>query len=299
MREQRLTTAEMQAEPEGMLLDTLGTPGRDLARSASNISTEAHGTLAGPLAERSAGRSQRGVEQIEQQFGPTPSAQMREQIIQEGRDTSDPLYQFARRSGNRDLSAGVAGAQGLPRLLERSPALRRAATDAENALQDIYAGREQAWPGVRNLEYWDQVKRHLDQQITAAESRGQAADVGRLTSVKNALVERLDAQVPGYAEARANSAEFFGHGRAVQAGERLYGRTQDIDQAVNAIAGLGPADRRLAQQGLMDRVRPPSAAIPTSGTSSSATRAASRPNCAACSIQATSSSWRRAASSNG
>ena len=250
-----LTQAEMLATPEARLVDTLGVPGQTLARSASNMSPEARGIMQPFTAERAAGRQQRNVAQIDEMFGGEPSAALRERTLTTGRRQADPMYDFARRQGNVDLTQGVEGSPGLVTLLERSPDLQRAARKAEGALRSEYAGQEQAWPGIRNLEYWDQVKRQLDDQIGVAHRAGAGETVRNLTGVKNALVQRLDRMVKGYAEAREFAHQYLGSGRAVQAGEQLFGRTQDLQQAIGAFRRLNPEDQQLFKQGLMDRVR--------------------------------------------
>jgi len=240
---------------DAVLADTLGTSGETLIRSASNVSPRANAELTEQLGERSRQRTARSDQFINQEANyPNPLAQQ-EAISEAAARANDPNYRRVMVLGDYDLAAGNTGAQGLTALAERSPAVRRATQDAEGALQDLYAGRGERWDGVRNLEFWDQVKRQLDQEVNRAETRGLNTDAMRLGRVRDAIVQRLDMQVPEYQTTRSVAQSFFGQRDALAAGQAFFGDKRNHAASLQAFRQMGDTEKQLFRDGLMDRVR--------------------------------------------
>jgi hypothetical protein len=123
---------------------------------------------------------------------------------------------------------------------EEAAAAFRDAHDMENMLADEGIVGARSWtpekirehlndaslPGAQGklpptLEYWDLVKRKLDEQINDAVKNKEASKVRDLTVIRDKLVARLDAAVPTYQEARGVAETFFKANNALEAGEKF------------------------------------------------------------------------------
>ena len=92
-----------------------------------------------------------------------------------------------------------------------------------------------------NLQFWDQVKRNLDDQIGSAINTGQKDEVRRLTNLKSRLLNELDSKVEGYANARSAASDNFGASNALEAGyNSMKGmnafKSQDFTDAFNKMS---------------------------------------------------------------
>jgi hypothetical protein len=143
--------------------------------------------------------------------------------------------------------------------------------DAQKAANDINAGSivandpyqrvmgiDQLAQGVKpNLNYWDQVKRNLDDKISAAFGGGQNNEARRLIGLKNQLVGELDSQVSGYANARNAAAESLGAQTSVEAGYNSMKnlnafKSQDV---VDAFKKMSPAQQEEFRYGMMSSMK--------------------------------------------
>lgn len=114
-----------------------------------------------------------------------------------------------------------------------------------------------------NLSFWDQVKRNLDGQINRAR-RGANPDnelEADLTALKQRLVGILDHLVPEYGAARGGAKAFFDAEDALETGRNAWSRPKAVDESLQAIGQLTPAEKQEFGIGLvsqiMDDIRAP------------------------------------------
>lgn len=72
-----------------------------------------------------------------------------------------------------------------------------------------------------SLQFWDYVKRGLDDQYDTAKRAGQNSYAGQLLGLKSKLLGNLDTAVPDYATARQGAFQWFGADNALEAGENF------------------------------------------------------------------------------
>ncbi len=131
----------------------------------------------------------------------------------------------------------------------RNPFVR--ADDGTYRLGSLGPDGPTAYP---NLQFWDMVKRDLDSQIGVAQRAGDKSLAGDLVAVKNRLVSTLDNQVPAYAQARSGAAAFFGAENALDAGRNAWRAPKAIDESLDALKKLSPADREVFGVGLVSQI---------------------------------------------
>ena len=106
--------------------------------------------------------------------------------------------------------------------------------------------------GKFTLEYWDQVKRVLDDYAGQAFRQGRNSQGAQLSQMARVLRQELDTQVPLYRQARGTAQEFFNADDAIEAG-RNFSRgnfnPQDAQQHFNR---LNAQERQLFQEGFAD-----------------------------------------------
>jgi hypothetical protein len=131
----------------------------------------------------------------------------------------------------------------------RNPFVR--AEDGTYRLGSLGPDGPTAYP---NLQFWDMVKRDLDSQIGVAQRAGDKSLAGDLMAVKTRLVSTLDNQVPAYAQARSGAAAFFGAENALDAGRNAWRAPKAIDESLDALKKLSPADRQDFGVGMVSQI---------------------------------------------
>jgi len=102
-----------------------------------------------------------------------------------------------------------------------------------------------------NLNYWDQVKRNIDDQISSSFVSGKKDSARQLISIKNRLVGALDNAVPEYQTARDAAADAFGGQNALEAGYNYFKGTNAFtnQEVTNAFGKMNDAQRDLFARG--------------------------------------------------
>lgn len=106
-----------------------------------------------------------------------------------------------------------------------------------------------------NLQFWDYVKRNLDDQINVLQRAGKKSAASDTVRLKNTLVGLLDRQVPSYQSARAGASAFFGAQDAISAGENFVGMKGNIIDAEAAWNKLSPQEQELFKVGFVSKLR--------------------------------------------
>lgn len=102
---------------------------------------------------------------------------------------------------------------------------------------------------VPSLQFWDQVKRNLDDVIGPAQRSGEKSNYGDLVALKSKLVSTLDNAVPEYKAARQGAATFFGAEDALDAGKTFARSNRMIPEYERGIKSMTPNERDLFQTG--------------------------------------------------
>jgi len=208
-----------------------------LARSAANQSPEARDVLNRMVNDRFAGQTDRATGFLRNLVAtPGNAAETREALVDAARRSNRPLYDAARQAGDRPIWSPVI------ERMSGSPMFRQAMKDAVTKGQDraIADGYGAFNPGVSfdssgmvsfsrgpkgvptypNLQYWDYVKRELDDIGSGAARRGERETSGLARQLARDLRGELDRAVPEYRQARGVAAQFFNADNALEAGEQ-------------------------------------------------------------------------------
>jgi hypothetical protein len=258
------------------LLDEGGETTRALARSAANTSPEARGALQGMVADRNQGQAERVADFIGNITNATgDTTAVREGLEASARKANRPAYAKAYAEG-----AGGIWDDGLA-ALTAAPAVQTAIakatkTGANRAVADgfpvpqnpfargadgVFALRaaEDGTKAVPSLQFWDHVKRNLDDAWKVASRAGRDSEAGDIDALRKGLVGRLDEAAPSFADARAGAAKWFGAENASEAGEKFVTSSMASPDARRALAKMSDAERALFQDGfstkLIDQVR--------------------------------------------
>jgi hypothetical protein len=240
---------------------------RNLFRSATNISSDAHGQGERVVGDRYRGQQERFFNWWDQRTG-RPNAYARNEALQDAaRRANEPAYRAAYNSP----SAQSVWSDDL-QTLTTSDAVRKAIRDTTRTSSDYaaLAGQRQAPrnpfveaadgtlvlpPGeTPSLQFWDHVQRNLRAAEEAAPRGGEEAR--RIQALRRQLNEQLDAHVPEFGQARAGAAAQFGAQDALEAGQNfLKNPTRSSAETRAALARFNPHERELFENGLIDSVR--------------------------------------------
>jgi hypothetical protein len=251
--------------------DIGGEATRRLARSAANASPEAAEALRLPLADRMQNQASRFTDFMSSLFGaPLDNQAAVDAIRSQGSAVNTPAYRKAFADGangvwNGDLanivqtpamksaidSANIKGATDA--VINKQPIVRSPfTTDANGNI--ALATNPDGSQAIPTLQYWDQVKRALDDKVSSAYTAGNRDDARQLVQLRDYLKSTLDAEVPSYATARAGAFRSLGEENAVTAGQKFLGQSGNMD--VNSVLkmlndpNLLPAQKEAFAQGL-------------------------------------------------
>lgn len=246
-----LSPAEFRAAP-GVVADFGGEMTRRLARSSSNTSPEgglALRQVTDARFETQGGRTEdflRGLVRTHANAGAT-----REVLEKTAQTARKPFYDFAYKRG----SGGIWD-QELSELSQApavQAAVKAAITQAENRSASGRAGQLISQDGKPTLEFWDLVKKQLDQEINVAKRAGRKEDVMEINDLRSIIVGKLDAAVPSYAVARGVAAELFKANNALEAGEKFVTQRMNNAAVRKMLSRAGPEERELFAEGFVSK----------------------------------------------
>lgn len=253
----RLTSQEFAANIQNggpaTIMDMGGETTRALARSAANTSPEGRASLSRSIDNRFEGQNERITGWLRDTFHYPDAAAQSKAITEAAKDLNGPAYALARAEGR----AGIWDAELYE--LSQAPVMKDAVSAALKQAQNKSAGGKldestlSRWmnSGKPTLEFWDLVKRQIDQEINVAKRAGKNEDVGTLTEIKNVLVGKLDQAVPSYAKARAGAAQMFDAQDALEAGRKYLTKHVPNDDVRRAMTRMTPTERQLFQDGFV------------------------------------------------
>lgn len=270
--------------------DLGGEATRRLARAAGNISPEASDILRSEVAHRFEGQSARVADRLSE-LGGGDSFRTLETLRSAAQKANRPLYAKAYSEGaggvwTPDLAqlAEAPAVQSAIRDATRTGANYdvahgfrpvknpfRETADGRLELRGFTVpgtpGREVGFVGgagkatpreevtpIPSLQFWDHVKRNLDDKIEVAKRAGEKYEAATLTTLKQRLVEQLDAAVPSYAEARGTAAKFFGAQDAVEAGQKFVTAKGNNSEYRQIISKMSKEEKALFAHGFMSEI---------------------------------------------
>jgi hypothetical protein len=260
--------AAARANGEPVTLADLGSANTQaLLRSAANTSPEARAQLEKVIEGRFLNQNERLADTVRQAI-PGSSGNARktaDQMVAEYDAGRVPAYRKAYQQGDKPLMSPA-----MERLMSSDTfvgAMKRAISTGKdrdvaeglggfnpmvNVTPDgriVFNKGANGVPTYPNLQYWDQVKRELDDVATKAQrsgAKGEADVAGRMATI---LRDELDHQVPTYAKARGIAADFFGERDALQAGRKLAGKNVPPEEVKALMRKMKPDERALFQEG--------------------------------------------------
>ncbi len=253
----RLTPQEFAASRQSggpaTIMDVGGETTRALARSAANTSPEGRAALSRTINERYEGQSDRVTGWMRNAFNfPDANAQSAA-LTDVAKSVNRPAYAKAYAEGRVGIWDNELSE------LSQAPVVKDAVNAALKQAQNKSASGPlngttiERWVnnGKPTLEFWDLVKRQIDQEINVAKRAGKNEDVGTLTEVKNVIVSKLDSAVPSYAKARAGAAHFFDAQDALEAGKNYVTKNVPNSDVRRALSHMTPTERQLFQDGFV------------------------------------------------
>lgn len=264
----RLTPEEIKfAEKSGQPILPVDVGGYSLAgelRKATNISPEAEAAIYNPLKSRHIGQQGRYEQHLQDLMGhDLNSADMQESLRKVAQDINQPAYRAAYDSPkaqniwNEEL-AKLSNAPAVKSAIQ--PAIIKAqnkavlgeAPEIPSPFVVDSAGNITAQSGERHtLEFWDNVKKAMDDKIGALKRAGDSSWVD-INEIKKKLVKTLDDAVPEYQTARSGAAAMFGADNAFDAGMNFLGARKALNaaQMKKAAEKMKPNEREVFAHGV-------------------------------------------------
>ncbi|HXF55626.1 MAG TPA: hypothetical protein VNK52_16050 [Hyphomicrobiaceae bacterium] len=237
-----------------MVADFGGATTRALARSAANTSPEARGVLERAIDRRFETQADRAGEFLTRLVGPpADAAAISQAMTRTAREAVTPAYERALASGRQgiwhpdfDELAKAKPFQDAMKAAEQAMATKEAAGTVQTAATG-------SW-GAPTLEYWDQVKRVLDDRISSLRQAGNREAARDIAALRSRLLATLDQTFPEYAAARRTAAGFFQAEDALEAGEKFAMQRYDLAEAKRAVESMTPNERAMFRQGFASRM---------------------------------------------
>ena len=251
--------------PDAMLADVGGARTKAQIRSAGNVSPEAQGVLEKEFGERGEQAKARMGESIRDLIpGKADSFASRQKLKADYDSQRTGLYEKAYAAGDRPIDSPLLQRfMGMPMV---GKAVREAITTGKDrAIIEGHAAfnppyivtpngqlmQNRGPTGVPppNLQFWDYVKKGLDNQASVAFRAGDK-DTGSMASkAAEQIRSELDRLVPEYRTARGVAATYFGADGAAEAGSKAV-NTKDDPRVLRSLLGkMTPAEKELFQEG--------------------------------------------------
>lgn len=248
-------TAKAAGEPIA-LADMGGETTRALLRSSANTSPEGRAAIEGTISDRFKGQTERLANDIRSLVpGNANAVKTRAELLADYDKARIPAYKtaFAQPNAQSLWDEGFEQMAQAPSVQEairgamvnaKDAAAKSGLTPPKNPFVLDQNGRFVLGQGpggsqmTPNLQFWDTVKKNLD-NIGTRESQFWA----------KTLRDRLDDFVPEYGAARGVASKFFGGDNALEAGENSLKFTGSADAIKQMMAKMSPAEKELFREG--------------------------------------------------
>lgn len=250
-------TEEATARANGVPLVNLDLGGpatRRLARVASSQSPEAKSIMQGAV-DRGAPGLDTGSFLQKLVGGSADDLAFREGLRNTARMVNDPAYRraySAPEAGNiltpgiqqlmlaPEMQAAIREAEGIGRTRAAISGAPRVAAPFKFDANGNMFSTPIAPP---SLQFWDNVQQALRRQMEALGPK-ERARLSDLTSLRNGLLEELDATVPDFQTARRGAASFFGAEDALDAGRQFALQPRNLPEAAQAFAKFSAPEKK-------------------------------------------------------
>ena len=254
-----------QAEGQPLVVGDLGGKATgNLARAAANASPEADSALSSLVHDRFQSQGDRISDFVQGLYNqPLDATSIQDAAKARAAAVNAPLYAQAYQAGSQgvwtprlqaltqpaEMQKAIAGAGNKSKLdaaITGNGPVANPFTFDQNGVMQLQPGQ------TPTLQFWDHVKRGLDDQIEAAQGGQQRSYAGQLTNLKNALLSELDSAVPSYATARATAKGAFDSDNAFEQGTEFFnkvGSPVKSSQQIKQISQMTPAQRDMFELG--------------------------------------------------
>lgn len=235
LKDDKLTATGLPAAldnlgPDAMVMD-LGPNLQRQAGALASLPGQAQKTIRDAVAERSSGAVARVEDDVAKTIGTSPDlVQLTEQITASQKAVADPLY-----AAVRDVPIEVPPAMAF---IAKSPLGQMAFKQAQRlAANEGYTAKGMT------VGLADYAKRALDDIATSAARKGDNNVARQARNMTKALTQAVDAQVPGYKQARD---AFAGPARvldALEQGQASFSKEMSPTQLKSTLDGLSPSEQ--------------------------------------------------------
>jgi len=250
--------------------DMGGEATKRLARTATNMSDDAQRTLNNVANERFESQGPR-ISALLDDMGGGNSVRTLDTLKEQASAALKPLYRRAYSEGDRPIwTPELERLSGSPDVLAAMKSAvetgkSRAITDGFGAFNPgvrisddgiiSFAQGKNGAPAYPNLQYWDYVKRELDNSAGAAQRAGRNEEAARLTSQAKMLRNALDTEVPSYGAARGVAATAFGAEDALEAGQKFAAATGKNQEYAKTISQMSDPEKQLFRHGFLSALQ--------------------------------------------
>lgn len=275
MTPQQWVAAKQAGEPV-TLADLGAARTQALLRSAANTSPEGRAMLEKVIQDRFLSQGERVADTVRNVLpaGQANARKSADQLVAEYDQARVPAYRAAYQAGDKPIMSPA-----MERMMSSDTfvgAMKRAISSGKdrdvaeglggfnpmvNVTPDgriVFNQGAKGVPTYPNLQYWDQVKRELDDVASSAFRSGENGKGDIASKMATVLRGELDRQVPSYANARGFAADYYGEKNALEAGRKLAGKKMDPEEVAQTLRKMKPDERALFQEGyasdLADRV---------------------------------------------
>lgn len=258
-----------------VLGDVGGRAVQRLARTSTNLSDEAAGTLDPLVQSRFAGQTGRTADFVRDLVGGPANATVTREALENAAEAANRgSYGRAWAASARRHPGGVwtPELETFAQAPEVQTAMRDAVRRSSNVavtqggapvrnpfVNDAAGNLTLADPNVRpTLEFWHAVGRSLRSSYGVLERAGNPSEAREIGNLRRAFLGHIDAIAPEYAAARGGAARAFGEEDALEAGQRFVMSNMDNTEARRALARMSQPERELFQEGfassLIDKI---------------------------------------------
>lgn len=254
-----LAAAQAAGQP-AVVADMGGRATQSLARSAANTSPEARHALETVISDRFEGQAPRVSEFVLGLGTGEDALATREALQRAAAAANRPAYAKAYAQGgsvwHEDL-AQLAQAPDVAQAIKQATrtGANKAAADGFRPVKNPFTVADTGEvrltdPNVTpTLQFWDHVKRNLDDRISTLQRSGEKSAAADAITLKNQLVSYLDDAAPDYAAARAGAARFFGAQDALEAGQKFVTARGKNSEFARVIGKMSDPERKLFADG--------------------------------------------------
>jgi hypothetical protein len=263
--ESALRAAQAAGQP-AVVADMGGETTRALARSAANTSPEARAALSDVANRRFESQAPRISEFVMGLGGGQDALSARETLKAQAARANRPAYAKAFAQGGAGAwHEGLAQIAQAPVVADAIKGATRtgankAAAEGFRPVKNPFVTLESGEVALRDpnvkptLQFWDAVKRNLDDKIGALQRSGENSAARDAVELRRQLVDYMDQDFPAYKQARAGAAAFFGAEDALDAGEKFVSARGKNSEYARVIAKMSEPERKLFADGFASKL---------------------------------------------